>query len=260
MTKQHKNKYVSKDILLAWAGRTIRGRYQQSLLGGLWAVIQPVATVLLFSIIFTQFVPVNTGDIPYPVFSYAAIVPWTLLASSLADMSTSLVQNMNLVTKIYFPREVLPLAALLSRLFDFAIAILVLVGLMIFFQVPVFPQGWLFLPLILLIQISLIAGVGLIASALNVFYRDVQPMLTLFTQLWFYASPIIYPINLVPEKYQKLYSLNPMVGILSSYRGILLEEKLPGPELYSAAIVSLVILIFGYWLFKRVEPLFADIV
>jgi lipopolysaccharide transport system permease protein len=248
------------DILFAWASRTIRGRYQQSLLGGLWAVIQPAASVAIFSIIFTQFVPVNTGSIPYPVFSFVAVVPWSFLATSLADMAASLVQNMNLVTKIYFPREALPLAAMLARLLDLSISVLVLVVLMFIFRVPAFPLGWLLLPLILLLQIALVAGVGLIASALNVFYRDVQPFLTLFTQLWFYASPIIYPVSLVPEQYRTLYFLNPMAGIIVSYRTILLEQKLPGPELIPAAIISIVVFLFGYWLFKRVEPLFADVV
>ena len=260
MTIQTKNILAAKDILIAWTGRTIRGRYQQSLLGGLWAIVQPVASVIIFSIIFTQIVPVDTGNIPYPVFSYVAIVPWTLLSSSLADMTGSLVQNMNLVTKIYFPREVLPLAAMLARLFDFFISSLVLVVLMIIFQSPAFPLGWLFIPVILLIQVALVAGMGLITASMNVFYRDVQPLVTLFIQLWFYASPIIYPVSFVPERYRGLYSMNPMVGILSSYRAVLLEQKVPGPELFNAALVSLVIFFFGYWLFKRVEPLFADIV
>lgn len=260
MTLQPKSILIAKDILIAWTSRTIRGRYQQSLLGSLWAIVQPAASVLIFSIIFTQVVPVDTGAIPYPVFSYVAIVPWTLLSSSLADMSGSLVQNMNLVTKIYFPREVLPLAAMLARLFDFAISAVVLVVLMIVYRMPVFPLGWLFIPVIFLTQIALVTGIGLIAAAMNIFYRDVQPLLTLLTQLWFYASPIIYPVDLVPERFRFLYSLNPMVGILSSYRAILLEQKLPGLELLSAAVISLVSLLFGYWLFKRVEPLFADIV
>jgi ABC-2 type transport system permease protein len=131
---------------------------------------------------------------------------------------------------------------------------------MVIFQVPVFLSGLLFLPVILIIQIVLVAGLGLIASAMNVFYRDVQPFLTLFIQLWFYASPIIYPISMVPERYQFLYQLNPMTGILISYRAVLLEQKLPGLPLVSAGLMSAVIFVFGYWLFKRVERLFADIV
>jgi len=255
-----KNIMASKDILLAWTSRTIRSRYQQSFLGGLWAIIQPAASVAIFSIIFTQIVPVDTGDIPYPVFSYVAVAPWAFFAASLADMAGSLVQNMTLVTKIYFPREALPLAAMLARLLDFAISAAVLVILMIIFRMPFFPLGWLFLPVILFIQIILVAGLGLIAAAMNVFYRDVQPFLTLIIQLWFYASPIIYPVSMVPEKLQAYYFLNPMAGILVSYRGVLLEGSLPNFSLVSAAIISIAIFVFGYWLFKRVEFLFADIV
>jgi len=250
----------SKDLLIGWAGRTIRGRYQQSLLGWLWAIIQPAASVLIFSVIFTQFVPIDTGDIPYPIFSYVAVVPWAFLASSLTDMSISLVSNMSLVTKIYFPREVLPVAAMLARLLDFGISSGLLIVLMIIYRVEIFPLGLIFLPVILLVQIALVTGLGLIAAALNIFYRDVQPLLTLVIQVWFYASPIIYPISMVPSKYQTLYFLNPMAGILESYRDILLRQSLPGNYLMIAGVISFLILILGYWFFKRVEHLFADIV
>jgi lipopolysaccharide transport system permease protein len=250
----------SKDLLMAWTNRTIRGRYQQSVLGGLWAIAQPAASVLIFSIIFTQFVPVDTGDIPYPIFSYVAVVPWTFFASSLADMANSLVQNMTLVTKIYFPREALVIAYMLARLLDFGISAVLLIFLMIFFRVPIFPLGLIFLPMILLIQIALVTGLGLMTSALNIFYRDVQPLLTLVIQLWFYASPIIYPVTMVPEKFRILYFLNPMAGILESYRDVLLHKTLPGFYIVIAAIISLIALTFGYLFFKRVEHLFADIV
>jgi lipopolysaccharide transport system permease protein len=256
-----KNYFIEgRDLLLAWTGRTIRGRYQQSALGWLWAILQPAATVAIFTIIFTRFVRVDTGDTPYVIFSYVAVVPWTLLAAALADMSSSLVQNMSLVTKIYFPREALPLAAMLARLLDFGVAAILSVLLMLFFQVPVNPPGWLFLPLILIIQLALIAGIGLAAAAANVFYRDVQSLLVLVVQLWFYASPIIYPVSMVPERFQTLYFLNPMAGILESYRAVLLYGELPGMYLVQAGLVSSVLLVSGYWFFKRVEFLFADIV
>jgi lipopolysaccharide transport system permease protein len=250
----------ARDLLFAWTGRTIRGRYQQSVLGGLWAIIQPAATVAIFTIIFTRFVPVNTGDTPYVVFSFVAIVPWTLFSASLTDMSGSLIQNMGLVTKIYFPREAIPIAAMLARLLDFAIAFGLIAILIIYYQIPIFPAGWLLLPVILLIQIALIVGLGLAAAALNIFYRDIQPLLTLGVQIWFYASPIIYPVTLVPERLRPFYFLNPMAGILESYRAVLLYETLPGPYLLTAGAVSFVVFVLGYWFFKRVEFLFADIV
>jgi lipopolysaccharide transport system permease protein len=240
--------------------RNIRARYQQSALGWLWAVFQPAAQVVLFSVIFTVFVPVDTGDIPYPVFSYIAIVPWTLLAASVTDMSQALVANMNLVTKIYFPREVLPIAAMMARLMDFGVAIGLLIILMFIYKVSFFPFSLLYLPLILFIQILLIMGLGLASSAANVFFRDVQSLLTLGIQLWFYASPIIYPMSMVPEHLRKLYFLNPMAGVLESYRDVLLNNRVPGDYLIYSLVISLLVFIAGYWFFKRVEFLFADIV
>jgi lipopolysaccharide transport system permease protein len=219
-----------------------------------------VATVAIFAVVFTRIVPVDTSGAPYILFSYTAVVPWTLLANSVTDMAMSLVQNMNLVGKIYFPREALPIAALLARLVDFGISFILLVILVILFRVPVSPFGLLYLPLILLIQLALTLGLGIGSAAMNVFYRDVDPLLKLVIQVWFYASPILYPVSLVPEKWQWLYFLNPMAGIITSYRDVLIYNTLPGEYLLPSALISLVILIAGYWFFKRVEFQFADII
>ncbi|MBE2224695.1 MAG: ABC transporter permease [Anaerolineae bacterium] len=254
------NIFQAKDLLLQWTVRNIRARYQQSALGWFWAVIQPAAQALIFTVVFTLIVPIDTGDVPYVLFAYVAIVPWTLLAMSLPDMSNSLVENMSLVTKIYFPREVLPIAAMLARLMDFGVAAILIAILMIIFKAPVFPLGWLFLPVVLGIQMLLIVGLGLALSALNVFYRDVRSLLVLGLQVWFYASPIIYPISLVPDWLLPYYYLNPMAGIITAYRDILLYQRLPGSYLAVAGVLSLAIFIFGYWFFKRVEFQFADIV
>jgi lipopolysaccharide transport system permease protein len=250
----------TRDLVWAWTIRTLRGRYQQSALGWFWAVIQPVATVAIFAIVFTRIVPVDTGGVPYILFSYAAVVPWTLLSTSLTDMTMSLVQNMNLVGKIYFPREALPVAVLLARLADFGISFILLVILVVIYQIPVSSLGLLYLPLILAIQLALILGLGIGAAALNVFYRDVDPLLKLIIQVWFYASPILYPVSLVPEQWQSLYFLNPMAGIVAAYRDVLIYNRLPGNYLLPAAVVSAVILLLGYWFFKRVESQFADII
>ncbi|NSW52300.1 MAG: ABC transporter permease [Anaerolineae bacterium] len=249
-----------KDLLAAWTRRTIRGRYQQSLLGWLWAIVQPVASVAIFSLIFTTFVPVDTGEIPYPVFSYIAMVPWTFFASSIQDMTISLTLNFGLVTKVYFPREVLPISAMLARLLDFGVASLVLALMMLFYRVEVNPELVLFLPLVLLAQAVLITGLGLITSAANVFYRDMQPLLILLLQVWFYASPIIYPVSLVPEQWRVFYYLNPMAGILEAYRSVLLYQQVPDHTFLIAAGEAMVVFVFGYWLFKRVEFQFADII
>ncbi|MFC2043375.1 ABC transporter permease [Chloroflexota bacterium] len=250
----------SKDFLFSWTSRIVQTRYQQSILGWLWIIIQPVATVAIFSIIFTYFVPIDTGSIPYIVFSYTAVIPWTFFSSSLTDMASSVVDNIGLVTKIFFPREILPVAAMLARLLDFGVAYCLLFILMLFYQVPITLIGVLFLPIILVIQIILIIGVGLLLAAMNVFYRDVKSMLTLILQLWFYASPIIYPVSSVPQRLRPLYFLNPMAGIIESYRDVLLNGSVPGLYLLPSVVISLIFLLLGYFLFKRVEYRFADII
>jgi|MudIll2142460700_1097286.scaffolds.fasta_scaffold21512_1 lipopolysaccharide transport system permease protein len=260
MIAEVKSAFQSKDLLLAWTSRNIRARYQQSALGWLWAVIQPAAQTIIFTFIFTLFVPIDTGDVPYGVFSYVAMVPWAFLAASLNEMSGSIVANMSLVTKIYFQREALPIASMLARFMDFGIAAALLVPLLLYFQIPIYPAGLLFIPVILAIQIMLILGLGLATAAANVFYRDVQSLLALGIQLWFYASPIIYPVTMVPEKLRPFYFLNPMAGILEAYRDVLLNGRLPGMYLIPSTAVALVIFLGGYWFFKRVEYLFADIV
>jgi lipopolysaccharide transport system permease protein len=253
--------YRFRDLLWSWASRTVRGRYQQSVLGWLWAIIQPVTSVLIFTVIFTLFIPLDTGGVPYILFSYTAMAPWTLLSVALTDMSNSLVFNMNLVTKIYFPREILPIAALLARLLDFAIAAALLALMVLIYRPAVYLPGLVMLPVVLIVQLALILGLGLGLAALNVFYRDVQPFLSLGLQLWFYASPIIYPITTVPEWLQPYYfAVNPMAGILESYRNILLFNQGVSPWLLSSAVISFALLLLGYWFFKRVEFLFADLV
>ena len=254
---------LRRDLIWSWAYRIVRARYQQSLLGGLWAIIQPAATVLIFSVIFTVFVPVNTQGTPYMVFSYVAMVPWTLFSSSFSDMVESLVGNMNLVSKIYFPREILPISSMLARLVDFAIAFCVIIIMMIYFQMKVYFLGWLLLPFILLVQILLALGLGLLGAALNVFYRDVRHLIALGLQLWFYASPIIYPISTVKDHlgaYYSLYFLNPMAGVLEAYRSVILYQQLPGPYIFLSSGVALLLFLIGYWFFKRVEFQFADVI
>ena len=252
--------YRSRDLLKSWTSRNISARYQQTSLGWFWAIVQPAAQVIVFSLIFTVLVPVNTGGIPYPIFSYVAVVPWTLLSASLTDMTQTLVTNMNLITKIYFPREILPIASMLARMMDFGIASVLLVFLLFFYDMPVFPLGWLFLPLILSIQLLLILGLGFAVAAANVFFRDVQSLLALMLQIWFYASPIIYPVSRVPEQIRPFYFLNPMAGVLEAFRDVLLYSRLPGAYLVPSGIVALLVFMIGYWFFKRVEFQIADII
>ncbi|MEZ4618582.1 MAG: ABC transporter permease [Caldilineaceae bacterium] len=250
----------AKDLLWEWTARNIRARYQQSALGWLWAILQPAAQAAIFTVVFTMIVKIQTGEIPYVLFAYIAIVPWTLTAAALPDMANALVDNMALVTKIYFPREVLPVAALLARLLDFGVAAILIVLLLLFYQVPLALSSWLYLPAILALQVLLLLGLGLISAALNVFFRDVRSLLVLGLQLWFYASPIIYPVTMVPAWLRPFYFLNPMAGIIAAYRDILLAGTTPGAYLLPSALISIGLFGFGYWFFKRVEFEFADIV
>lgn len=253
--------FRAREIIKAWTNRIIRARYQQSMLGWLWAIIQPVASVMVFSIIFTRFVPIDTGNISYVIFSYVAIVPWAFVSSSLSDMTSSLIQNMDLITKIYFPRETLPISAMLARLMDFGIAIALLIFLMFYYRIDIKPISLLFLPLILLVQITMITGMGLLLSSMNVFFRDIQSLLGLIIQVWFYASPIIYPVDVVPAQLRFIYYLNPMAGILESYRAVLLHQSLPPVyPLLIAGLEALLFFVVGYIFFKRMELVFADIV
>lgn len=249
-----------RDLLVAWSMRIIRARYQQSVLGGLWAILQPLATVAIFSIIFSYFIPVNTGDIPYPIFSYTAMVPWLLFSASLTDMVESIVTNINIVGKIFFPREILVISALFARVLDFLIAYALLIVLMLFYGLPIFQATWLYLPLILIVQLALSLGLGLMGAALNVFYRDIRHLITLVIQLWFYATPIIYPVSVVPERFRPLYYLNPMTGVIEGYRTVMLYGASPTSSFVLSTIVAFAILLIGYWFFKRVEFKFADVI
>jgi lipopolysaccharide transport system permease protein len=251
---------MTLDLLLTWTARAIRARYQQSFLGGLWAVLQPAAIAAILSIVFTQFLPIDTGEIPYPVFAYAGMVPWALFTTSVTDMVDSLVVNMNLVTKIYFRREILPMGALLARLVDFLIAMTLLLVLIPLFGLPLRFDALVYLPLPLAVQLAFALGLGLAGAALNVFYRDVKHLFLLLLQVTFYATPVIYPLSMVPAALRPIYLLNPMVGVIRGYHAILLHAEPPDGSLAVAAVVAAVTLVGGYVLFKRTEPQFADVV
>ncbi len=249
-----------RDLLWLWAAREVRVRYKQSLLGFAWAILQPLALTVMFTLVFSLLVDVDTQGIPYPIFAYVALVPWTFFSTSLSFGTPSLVNNLNLVTKIYFPREVLPLASVGAALVDFAAASVVFVGMLILYGVrPGLPALWVF-PL-LIIQLVLTTGVTLLGSAMIVFFRDMRFLVPLITQVWMYATPIVYPIDLVPEPLRPYYFLNPMAGIIDGYRRALLMGRAPRTTalLLSIAISSLLLAV-GYAFFKRVEPLFADLI
>ncbi len=249
-----------RDLLWLWMLREVQVRYKQSLLGVAWAVVQPLALTLIFTVVFSLLVRVDTGDIPYPIFSYTALVPWTFFSTSLSFGIGSLVNNMNLVTKIYFPREILPLASVGAALVDFVISAVILGGMMLIYGVT---PGWVGLWVIplLVLQIALTVGIVLLGSAVLVFFRDVRFVVPLLIQIWMYATPIIYPVTLVPEQFLTLYFLNPMASIVDGYRRVLLTGEAPRLDaLALGAVVSLVVLVAGYVCFKEAEPVFADLI
>jgi lipopolysaccharide transport system permease protein len=249
-----------RGLLVSWVVREIKVRYKQSLMGAAWAILQPLSATLIFAVIFSRFVRVDTDGIPYPIFYYSALLPWTFFTSSITFGVSSLVNNMSLVTKIYFPREILPLSAVLASLVDFFIASLIFVGMVIFYQVSL-NVSLICIPLLLLIQITFTVGVVLLASAMNVFYRDVRFVVPLGLQLWMYLTPIIYPLSMVDLRFRGVYMLNPMASIIDSYRRIILLGEWPSfPYLVLGGLVSVVLLVIAYWYFKRSEAVFADII
>lgn len=260
MTQYFSGLHRYRDLLYLWILRTIKVRYKQSALGVLWAILQPLSLMIIFSIVFSLFVKVPTGGMPYPVFSYSALLPWTLFATSISLGITSLTNNINLVTKIYFPREILPLAVIAAALVDFLIGFVVFIGMMLFYRIPIQVTALAF-PLLLIIQIILMLGLVLLSSALNVFYRDIQHITPLALQLLMFATPVIYPVTLVPESIRWLYMLNPMAVLIQGYRGVMLYGIWPDPRLLlQATLISAVILYIGYRYFKHVEWQFADII
>lgn len=247
-------------MLGLWILREIKIRYKQSVLGGAWAILQPLSLMLIFTLVFSFFVRIDTGGLPYPIFAYTALLPWTTFATAISFGVPSLVQNMNLITKINFPREILPIACVCAGLVDLALGFVVFAVLLAVYHIPP-TLTWLWVPLIFLIQLVLTLGVTLFAAAVNVFYRDVRFIVPLALQLWLYATPVIYPLNAVPAWMRPWYALNPMAGIIDGYRRTLLLAQPPSAAyLVTALAVALVLVVLAYAYFKRVEWQFADLI
>ena len=249
-----------RDLVWLWTRREVQVRYKQSVLGMGWAVMQPLALAAIFTVVFSAIVHVDSDGVPYPLFSYTALVPWTFFSTSLSFAIPSLINNMNLVTKTYFPREVLPLASIGAAFVDYVVAAAILI-VMVF--ASGYRPGWVIvwmLPLILL-QLAVATAVVLPGAAILVFFRDVRFVVPLLVQIWMYATPVIYPASAVPERFRILYYLNPMAVVVSGYRSVLLHGQRPdGGGLLLGAAVTACLLVCGYVLFKRVEPLFADVI
>lgn len=251
-------RYRELIYFLTW--RDIKVRYKQATLGIAWAVLQPLMNTLITTLIFGVLLKVDTGGQPYPVFVLSALLPWTLFQSSLQKSSVSLVNNANLITKIYFPRIIIPITSVLAVLVDFAISLVMLLIAMAIYRVPITVNILWLIPLTLLTVAAALA-VGLWLSALNVQYRDVQHMVPFLLEMWKYASPVVYPITLVPEGWMRqLYSLNPMVGVIQGFRWALFGGEPPDMTLLISAAAVIVLLISGLFFFRRMEKTFADVV
>ncbi len=249
-----------RELLWNLANREITQRYKQSALGYVWVILNPLFQLIVMSFVFDVILKVPSLGVPFILFLSAALLPWNLFTQSLTSSSNVLVANSNLITKIYFPREILVYSTILAKIVDFGYSCLVFLAFVIFFHSPI-TIFYLWVPVILIIQLVFIAGISLIVSAFNLFYRDIQYLLNLIILLWMYVTPIMYPIEIIPEKYRFIFSLNPMAVIVNAYRQVLLSDK--GPNMASlgvAAFVSLTVFFVGFTLFKKMEGEFADYV
>jgi len=249
-----------RELLYFLIWRDVKVRYKQTVLGAAWAIIQPFFTMVVFALFFGKLAKMPSDGIPYPIFSYAALVPWTFFANGLSQSSTSLVASANLIKKVYFPRLVVPISAVISGGVDFALAFAVLLGMMLFYGVvPTAAVIWL--PLLLLLALVASLGVGLWLTAMNVQFRDVRYAVPFLVQAWMFATPIAYPSSLLDEPWRSLYGINPMAGVIEGFRWALLgTETAPGPIIFVSALVAVGLLISGAFYFRRMEKTFADVV
>ena len=249
-----------RELLYFLVWRDIKVRYKQTALGAAWAVMQPLFMMVVFSLFFGRLAKVPSDGIPYPVFTFCALIPWQLFANALTESSNSLIGNQNLITKVYFARLVIPIAAVLSGLLDFLIAFTILLGMMLYYgMVP----GWpiVALPAFILLAILTALAVGLWLSALNVQFRDVRYTMNFLVQFWLFATPVAYPSSIVPEQWRALYGINPMVGVVEGFRWALLgKSQPPGAMLWVSVLVVSALLVGGLYYFRRMEQEFADIV
>jgi len=249
-----------RELLYFLTWRDIKVRYKQTVLGAAWAILQPFFIMVVFSLFFGRLAKIPSDGIPYPLFAYAALVPWTFFANGLTQSTDSLVSGANLIRKVYFPRMVLPMSSILSGGVDFVLAFLVLLGMMLFYGiVPTVNLVWL--PILLLLALITSLGVGMWLTAMNVQFRDVRYTVPFLVQAWLFATPIAYPSSLLSEPWRTLYGINPMVGVVEGFRWALLgTNTAPGPTVFVSALVSVGLLVSGAFYFRCMEKNFADVV
>jgi homopolymeric O-antigen transport system permease protein len=249
-----------RELLYFLVWRDVKVRYKQTAIGAVWAILQPLLTMVIFTLVFGHFANMPSDGVPYPLFSYAGLIPWTYFARSLNQSTLSVADNSNLITKVYFPRLLLPASATLSGLIDFGVSFVFLLGMMIWFDI-VPNWGILALPFFLILALLTALSVSLWLSVINVRYRDVGQAIPFLIQIWLFASPVAYPVSVVPEKWRLLYSLNPMTGVIESFRWALFGNAMPDTVPITISIAVVIALLFGgIMFFRRMEETFADVV
>ena len=255
-----KELWAYRELLYFLVWRDVKVRYKQTALGAAWAIIQPVMTMVVFSLFFGRLAKIPSDGVPYPIFSYAALVPWTFFANGLTQSSNSLVGSANLITKVYFPRLTIPIATVLSGVVDFILAFAVLLVMMFLYGISP-TRNVIWLPLFLLLALVTALGVGMWLSAMNVQFRDVRFVVPFIVQFWLLATPIAYPSSLLSEPWRTLYGLNPMVGVVEGFRWAMLgTNTAPGTSIFVSGAVALILLLSGSFYFRRMEKTFADVV
>jgi lipopolysaccharide transport system permease protein len=247
------------DLLLTLSIHRIKVRYKQSALGLAWALIQPLALMLIYTLVFSIFARVQTPGVPYPIFAYAALLPWTFFSTGLTTATNGLVSNSQLVTKVYFPREILPLSYIIAALVDLAVASVVMVGMMAYYHVALTAAVVWVVPVTLILTM-LLTSASLVMSGLQVKFRDIGMAMPLLLQLWMFASPVVYPLEQVPARFRDLYMLNPMVGVIQNFRAALLGQAIEPRSLLISGVIALVLLPVSYVYFKHVEATVADVI
>jgi lipopolysaccharide transport system permease protein len=252
--------WAFRELLYFLAWRDVKVRYKQTALGAAWAIIQPFSAMIIFSLFFGKLAKVPSDGIPYPIFAYTALVPWMFFANGVAQSSNSLVGNATLITKVYFPRSIVPLSSIFSGILDFGLSFLVLLGMMLFYRMPLTGRI-LSVPFLLVLALVAALGAGLWLSALNVQFRDVRYAVPFLVQAWMFASPIAYPSSLLKEPWRTVYGLNPMVGVVEGFRWALLgTETAPLSIILASGLAALAVLVAGAFYFRNMEKSFADVI
>jgi lipopolysaccharide transport system permease protein len=253
--------WENRELIYFFVWREIKVRYKQTAIGAAWAVLQPFLTMLLFTVVFGRFARIPSEGMPYPIFYYSALLPWTYFASSIQNATNAIVQNQGMITKVYFPRLALPLSSVLSGLVDFGVSFLMFVAMMIYYGIrPGIPL--FFFPVFLLLAILLAAGTGLWLCAMNALYRDVRYVVPFLVQFWMFASPVVYPASIIPAKWRWLYGLNPMAGVIEGFRWSLSGRGGAPPErlMLGSVLIIAALLVSGLFYFQKMEATIADVV